>query len=115
MIFILQNVSGEYLEIVSNTVAKLDMDINKALRVTLPAIIYPSQDVRSLESPNNQYPASVGQQGFLEDTTVSSSLIESRLGVCSSETVKEVMDRVEHLINIRTALVDAANGKSILC
>ena len=109
-----QGVSKEYQEAISATLETLKQDLNHTLHhITLPPSL--------LDTPK---PSSSPDGTSLQDTTQKAPLLQgddtqhdslSSLPKDSSShephtSLQDLTVKVEHLINVRTALVDAANG-----
>lgn len=112
---ILQGVSGEYQEAISATLSTLEQDLSHTLHnITLPPSLLDS----------TQKPSSPLNGASLQDTIQKASLLQGddTQQDCSFSLQKDpssndpqnvpqdLTTKVEHLINVRTALVDAANG-----
>lgn len=110
-----QGVSGEYNEAITATLGTLEQDLSRTLHnITLPPSL----------SDTSQKPSSPVDGTFMQDTSQKASMPQGddTLQDCSSSLQKDssscdpqnfpqdLTTKVEHLINVRTALVDAANG-----
>ncbi|XP_069957077.1 A-kinase anchor protein 9 isoform X3 [Cherax quadricarinatus] len=84
---VIKNVGGQYMGIVKSLLAKLDKDITKSLQVTLPAVLL----------------------DLLKNISLSEDNIDIHHDGIHDEEVKSITDKVEHLINARNTLVEAAN------
>ncbi|XP_045593928.1 A-kinase anchor protein 9 isoform X3 [Procambarus clarkii] len=80
---VIKNVGGQYMEVVKSLLVKLDKDVTKSLQVTLPTVLL--------------------------DLLKNISLSEDSHDPVHSEELKSITDKVEHLINARNTLVEAAN------
>lgn len=98
--------SGEYQESVSHTLRSLEEDLNQTLHdVSLPSELDTAQKHASLQQDTPQHKpqntSSLHEEHSLQKDTSSRD---------SHSFLQDLTARVEYLINVRTALVDAANG-----
>ena len=111
-----QGVSQEYQEAISTTLGTLEQDLSRTLHhITLPPSL--------LDTP--QKPSTSLEGATLQDASRETSLLQGddthKDSFSTSQKDTSSLDpqnyshymtaRVEHLINVRTTLVDAANGK----
>lgn len=109
---VFQGVSKEYQEAISATLETLKQDLNHTLHhITVPASLLDTPKPSS--SPDGTPLQDTTQTATLDDDTQHDSLSSLHKDNSSHEphtSSQDLTAKVEHLINVRTALVDAANG-----
>ncbi|XP_063868539.1 A-kinase anchor protein 9-like isoform X4 [Scylla paramamosain] len=109
----IKGVSKEYQEAISATLETLKQDLNHTLHhITVPASLLDTpKSSSSLDRTSQQdttQRATLLQEDDTQQDSLSSSLYKDNF-THDSHSPQDLTAKVEHLINVRTALVDAAN------
>lgn len=103
----LQVISGEYQEAVSNTLKSLEQDLSQTLHhISLPPELSTTKKQAAQCHDTSQQKPTQSASPLLDDQLS----LQKHASSVDSNFLQDLTARVEHLINVRTALVDAANG-----
>lgn len=108
---VLQAVSGEYQETVSDTLKSLEQDLNQSLHhISLPSEADAAQRHDASLQPDTPHHHHQPPQSASPPHEEPSSAPRDASSRDSHSFFQDLTARVEYLINVRTTLVDAANG-----